>query len=185
MNQVLPPIHLACLDDELRYNHSLIAIKNSVACATNGVILVKLNLKETATLLSQEDLINMEGKHIHMKTWAEIFKADRLEFHDTHIEFEGKGIKKTYYYETPQGQFFNLDSIIEDIREAGTEAKDLMAFSPKQIDILAKIFQDDVIHFSFSPGGKGTIAFPYEHSGMFAVIMPVATEGVSRYYFRN
>jgi hypothetical protein len=185
MEQFLPPIHLACYEDEMRRNLALVEVRNSVACASNGIILVKIDLIETAPLLSEQDRENMEGKYIHMKAWAEIHKADTLLFHDTHIEFSGNGIKKTYYYENPQGQFFNTDTIVEDIREAGVEAKEMLCFNTKQIAILSKIFKHEVIHFSPSPGFKGVIAFPFESSGMFAVIMPISTEGVSRYYFRN
>ena len=33
---ILPPIHLACLDDKFSRNKSLIRIKNGIATATNS-----------------------------------------------------------------------------------------------------------------------------------------------------
>ena len=183
--QFLPPLHLACTEDEFNRNHSLIEILFGIASATNGHILVRIDLKnDTTCQLTQEDISNMEGKCIHMKTWAEIYKGDKLEFHDTHIEFEAKGIKKTYYYSTPQGQFFNIGSVVEGVISAGPEDKALVTYNPKLIGIIAKIFQHDSLNFSFSKGGQGAIVFPYEGSGMFAVLMPMDSNGVGRYYFR-
>jgi len=40
MEQILNPLHLACIADEFRYNLRLIEIKNNIATATNGMILV-------------------------------------------------------------------------------------------------------------------------------------------------
>ena len=163
---------------------SLIKVVNGIATATNGVILVKIDLRIT-TNLTDEDLSNMDGKHIHMKTWAEIFKCDELFFHDTHIDCHREGIQKTYYYSNPQGEFFNTETIVENIREAGESPKHLVSYNCKNLIILTKIFQSDSLHFSFTSGYAGTIVFPEQDSGMFAVLMPLMSEGLNRYYFRG
>lgn len=183
MEQKLRPIHLACVDDEMRYNMALIEVKNGIATATNGSLLVKVDLR-IACNLTDEDLINMDGKHIHMKTWAEIHKCDELYFHETHIDCHRDGIQKTYYYTPPQGEFFRTDSVLENIREAGEEGKRIITYNGSFLQILHKIFQHESLTFSFSAGGQGTIVFPYDGSGMFGLLMPMMSDNLNRYYFR-
>jgi hypothetical protein len=50
MEQLLKPIHLACSDDELRPNFQLIQIIGGIATATNGHILVSVDLKQQDAL---------------------------------------------------------------------------------------------------------------------------------------
>jgi hypothetical protein len=55
----LPPIHLACVMDEFRYNMALIEIKNGVASATNGHMIVNIELAKH-TDFSEDDLKKLE-----------------------------------------------------------------------------------------------------------------------------
>jgi len=181
MEQKLFPIHLACGDDEMRPNLLLVKIDNNIAMATNGHLLVKINLLETS-LLTTEDLKILNGKCIHKEIWKEIHKCDVLEINDKQIDCFKNGVKKTFYFAEPNGEFFNINSIVEEIKSAGEEAKRLMTYNPKMIEILHKIFQCETLHFSFSPGNKGTVVFPATE-GMFAILMPMESMTVNRYIF--
>jgi len=181
MEQKLKPIHLACGDDEMRPNMLLVKIDDNVAMATNGHMLVKINLLENSQL-SPEDLQILNGKCIHKEIWKEIHKCDVLEIQEQQIDCFKNGVKKTFYYSEPNGEFFNINSIVDEVRKAGEEKKRLMSYNACFIQILHKIFQTETLNFSFSQGERGTVVFPSE-TGMFAILMPVYTEGINRYIF--
>ena len=97
MEQQLKPIHLICTEDEMRPNMALIQIKNNVAYATNGHVLVKIDLQATSNLQKETlDIIN--GKYIHKEVWKEIWKCDVLEFEEDKIVCHKDGIKKIFEY---------------------------------------------------------------------------------------
>lgn len=181
--QFLKPLHLACSKDETRTNAQLIHIKNNIATASDGHLLVKIDLTKTSSL-DPEKLKFLENKHIHMEVWKEIHKCEFLEFDDDHIYCHNNGIKKTFEYSEANGSFFNSEQVIIDIKEAGEEPKRMMRYSPALINTLSKIFQDPHLTFSFSKDNKGTIVYPAPESGMFAVLMPVEILEVhNRYLF--
>lgn len=183
MKQYLKPIHLACGDDELRPNIALIEINNNIATATDGSILVKVDLTmNNNSELTPEQLKTINGKFIHREVWKEIFKCDFLEFDDQYIICHKDSIKKLFEYSEANGAFFNTNTIVEELKFTGGEEKEYIAYSPKYIAIIHKIFQHEQMIFSFSKKNKGTVVFPFEESGMFAVLMPrEATAG--RYLF--
>lgn len=178
------PLHLACSDDELRFNLMLIRIKNNIATATNGLILVKMDLSKT-TKLDIETLKMLDGKNIHKEVWKEIHKATWVQFFDDQIDCHKNGIKKTFYYSAADGELWDDKTIVLDVKEAGEEPKRIMTYNANLIKIIAQIFQEPQLTFSFSKNNKGTIVFPYEDSGMFAILMPIYQTGVSlnRYMF--
>jgi len=183
MEQILNPLHLACRADDFSPNQRLIEIKNGIATATNGHIIARVDLRENGQLTPEQiDLLN--GKFIDMEVWKECHKCDEVEVTEENIICHKNGIKKTFDFSVSQGQFFNIDSIIIDIANAGEETKRIMAFNSKYITIFEKIFDSAEITFSFSKGNQGTLVFPDDHSGMFGVLMPVLIDPIpNRYYF--
>lgn len=182
MEQILNPLHLACSDDDLRPNMSLIQIQSGIATATNGHILVRIDLKQIDAL-TPEQLEILDGKFLHKEVWKEIYKCDSVEFDDNGIYCHKNGIKKTFDYSNPNGEFFDTDSVVKDIKDAGEETKPQMLLNPTFITILQKIFQSNQLTFSFSKGNKGVLAYPHYDCGMFAVIMPLFLERVEPRYF--
>lgn len=81
MEQKLKPLHLACANDDLRPNMFLIEIKNGIASATNGSIVIKTELSQTS-LLTPEEIEILNDKYIHKEVWKEIYKCEFLEFDD-------------------------------------------------------------------------------------------------------
>ena len=177
----LAPIHLACLDDDNRPNFKLIEIKNNIATSTNGHIIVKVDLSMNGGL-TPDMLQILNGKYIHMEVWKEIQKCDSLQLDDDQIICNKKGINKIFEYSNPNGEFFKMENIIQDLKEKGEEPKRLMAYNPKFIDTIASIFKHEQLCFSFSKGNAGTFVFPFSGSGMFAVLMPIEC-AENRYFF--
>lgn len=182
MEQILNPLHLACIADEFRYNLRLIEIKNNIATATNGTILVKVDLTKTSNLLP-EQLKIFEGKYIDMEVWKEIYKCDSLEVDDEFIRCNKDGITKIFEYSLPQGEFFKTDSIVLDLKESGESPVLTVGFTPKSLTIVSKIFQSDTLVMNFNGIDKGVFAHGGVDSGMFAVIMPQRIENTNRYFF--
>jgi hypothetical protein len=123
-----------------------------------------------------------------MTAWKEIHNADYIVFHDDSIECLNDGIKKFYEYQNPQGEFFNLKTVIEDAVKDGSEAKEIIGFNPKYLTTLSKIFAHcggTQLVFSFSKGSKGAFVYPYNESGMFALLMPIIIEEPVRYVINN
>jgi hypothetical protein len=180
MTQQLKPLHLACSDDDLRPDLQIIQIKNGIASATNGTVLVKIDLEKTCEL-TPEDIQTLEGKNIHKEAWKEMHKCDLLQFDEEGIEVRTNGIKKRLFYQPTQTKIWDDDAIIESIRAAGVAQLSFVSYDPRLIQILSKIFQHDSLCFSFSPDNKGTICFPYQHSGMMAVLMPKVAEDITRW----
>ena len=175
MEQYLKPLHLACHADDMRPNFRLIEIANGIAQASNGHIIVKLALRETSQL-TEEQITMISGKYIDMEVWKEIHKCDQVDFDETTITCWKNGIKKMFEYGEPVGEFFKLDTVITQIRESGEDHVRAITYNPKLISIIHKIFQEDKLTFSFSPTGKGTVVFPYQESGMFAILMPMSCD---------
>jgi hypothetical protein len=181
MEQFLKPIHLVCVKDGAP-NMSLIEIFSGVAIATNGNILVTIDLKKTSPSIADEFINAIEGKFIHMEVWKEIWKCDELEADDANIYCWKNGIKKTFEYAEPNGEFFKITSLINEIKLNGEEAKKVIAFNPYFIAIIAKIFQETSLVFSFSKEYRGTVVFPSYDSGMSAILMPVMLMEEARYF---
>lgn len=178
----LPPLHLACSADELRPNLQLIKIKNNIATATNGHMIVKLDLS-LVTMFDVSVLEMLNGKNIHKEVFKEIHKCDSVQFFEDQIDCWNNGIKKTFYYSNADGELWDDNVIINEIKEAGEEPKRLMAYNPDYLNILQKIFKTKQLIFSFTAGKKGTLVFPEDGSGMFSVLMPIDVGAVNRYFF--
>ena len=182
MEQILNPLHLACIDDEFRPNARLIEVKNGIATATNSHIVARIDLRENGQLTPEQiELLN--GKFIDMEVWKECHKCDSLEVTETNIICFKNGIKKTFDFSISQGMFFNIDSIIIDISKSGAGEKEQVKYNGKFIAIFNKIFGTNEITFSFSKGNLGTLVYPNDYSGMFGVLMPIVTTVENRYFF--
>ena len=179
--QILKPLHLACGSGEEDPNNKLIGIKNNIATAYNGTLMVKLNLLLTSKL-HPEDVEKLNGKLIHAKTWKEIHKCDELTIAATSIGCEVDGIKKTYYFENSSEELFDHDGM-ETVRKKGEEKQRIVCYDPSQIEIISKIFQQDALNFSFSAKKGATVIFPASESGMMAILQPLEQVELNRYIF--
>jgi len=180
MEQQLPPMHLACMIDESRPNMALVQIKNGCATATNAHIIVRVDLRINTTFIEQFPCL--EGKYIHSEVWKDIHKSDAIEFAEDGITCHKNGIVKYFDYAIPNGEFFSIQSIIDEIKIKGETEIRLVTYTPKFIGIIQKIFNQNVLNFSFTANNGGTVVFPDENSGMMAILMPAFTEGVNRYF---
>lgn len=184
MKTLLNPIHLACRVDEFAPNKRLIEIRRGIATASNGIIVARIDLRAEFSGVDPEQLDLLDGKYIDMEVWKDIHDADKVTFTEDGIHCDKNGIGKSFDYSTPQGEFFNIDSIIITIRDAGESPKAYTRFNLKQLDLFRRIFDANEITFAHSHGNVGTLVFPDRYSGMFGVIMPILSdEKQTRYFF--
>lgn len=183
MRQIFKPLHLACGNNEEDPSTMLIGIKSNNATASNGKLMVKLDLTKTSSL-TQEDIELLNGKYIHKETWKSIHKCDDLEITDKAIHCHANGVKKTFYYEKPNAELWENDTVIT-VKEEGDANKRVICHSAAQIDIITKIFQDDCLNMSFSPKRHGTVIWTTKDSGMFAILKPEEQLELNRYLFMD
>lgn len=179
--QILKPLHLAAGSDEENPSTMLIGIRKNTATASNGNLMVKLDLTKTASL-SSEDLEILDGKYIHKNTWKEIHKVDELEITEKAIHCHVNGVKKTFYYEKEQSELWDND-VAQKTKEGGDANHRMICLSASQIQTIHSIFQQDSLHFSFSPKKGGVVIWPTNDSGMFAILAPEETMEMNRYIF--
>lgn len=184
-SKILRPLHMVCVNHVDTPNYSLIQIRRNNATAYNGSVMVKINLKE-ASGFSEDEIDILNGKFVHMEVWREMIDCEEFEILENQIIVHTDGIKKTLYYNDPVGDFFDMDDLLVDIKHAGEEKKRIMTYNTKHIALVQKVMGHDQLHFSFTKGGKGTIVFPHEDCGMFAVLAPIPNledAPINRYLF--
>lgn len=184
MIQYLKPLHLVCINDDFRPNCRLIEIKNGIAQATNGHMLIKIQLADNSEL-TPEDIATLNGKYIDMEVWKEAFKCEKLEITEEVIIVHKNGIRKMFDYSDSQGTFFNLDSVIETIKSKHSEGKEFIRLNARSISTIQKVFGESEIIFAFSEGDSGVLMYTRNDCGMFALLMPVMDDylAANRYFF--
>ncbi|MGE9312851.1 hypothetical protein ACLOAU_14480 [Niabella sp. CJ426] len=169
--KVLPPMHLACSDDELRPALQHIEIIDGIATATNAHILVQLNLKEYS-LLPEECIRALNGKLIHRDVWAEIIDADLIEVEDDVLHYEKGGIKAdvNIYCDL---KFPEYNAIVNSVANSIFDKKSFVCFNPKYIQIASKLFPSENLICRFYENNDMMIFFPSGQAKGYLGIMPM------------
>lgn len=169
--KTLPPLHLATSDDELRSALMHIEIVDGIATATNAYIVAQLKLSEYSTL-PDETIRALSGKLIHRDVWEEIMDADLLEVSEDTIHYEKGGIKADYDI-TCSLKFPDHKSIIDSVARSIFDKKSFVCFSPKWIQIAAKIFPSENLICRFYENNEMMVFFPSGDAKGFLGIMPM------------
>lgn len=179
----LPPLHLACMMDDMRPNMALIEIINGVASATNGHIIVKIDLNKHGHL-TKEQIEFINGKHIHMETWKEMHKCDVLNIDGEGLHITNKGITKNIDFSEPLGEFFKIQTVIDDVKLKGQNAVPCIGMNASFIEIIRKVFGTELLAFSFTGEGKGIVVIPTKSDMDYAwaMIMPIMLIEINRYF---
>lgn len=178
MNQFLKPIHFVCEENQYQPNYALIEIENNFATCSNGCVLFRYQLMDSA--LKPEQIAILNGKFIHMNAWKEIWKCDELDFDDEFIYCSKDSIKTRFEYAQPQGTLFGFDSIITEL--PGQTPTEMIGITSKIMTALIKAFDCTQLTLSFSGNDQKGIAVYSAEEGQtsYAVLMPVALNSTSR-----
>lgn len=169
--KTLPPIHLACSDDELRPALQLVEIIDGIATATNAHIIARMNLAAYSKL-DETTIQQLNGKLIHRDVWETLVDADIITVDGDNIHMDKGGIKATFDISTDL-KFPDHESIINAVARSIFDKKSFVAFSPKFIAIAAKLFPSESLICRFYENNDMMVFFPSGDAKGFMGIMPM------------
>ena len=169
--KMLPPIHLACSDDELRPSLQLVEIIDGIVTATNGSIIARMNL-EAYSKLDEETIKKMNGKLIHRDVWESIQDADIITIDGDNLHMDKGGIKATFDISTTL-TFPDHHTIISAVANSIFDNKSFVCFNPKLIAIAAKLFPSENLICRFYENHEMMVFFPSGDAKGFMGIMPM------------
>lgn len=169
--KMLPPIHLACADDELRPALQHVEIIDGIATATNGYIIARMNLAAYCKL-EDETIMKLNGKLIHRDVWAELIDADIMTVDGDSIHMDKGGIKANFDIRTDY-KFPDHHSIIDAVSKSIFDHKSFVCFNPKFIAIAAKLFPAENLICRFYENNDMMVFFPSGDAKGFMGIMPM------------
>lgn len=169
----LPPIHLACTDNELRPALQHIHILDGIATATDGRLLVQINLQEHSKL-KPDDLSFLDNLFIHMDIWSAIMNAEVLEIDSERIVCTKGGAVAEYSLKQPaEISFPEYKGLLKDIRIAATRQTDAFAISPKEMARIGKCLESSSLFFDFYGAEKAAVIYSALSDKRFAIYMPI------------
>jgi hypothetical protein len=169
--KILPPLHLATSDDELRPALMHIEIKKGIATATNAHIIAQLNLAEYSDL-TEECIKKLNGKLIHRDIWLSIIDAEVIEVTDDTLHYEKGGVRADVDISCTY-KFPNHKAIIDAVANSIFDKKSFIAFNPEYIAIAKKIFPSENLIMRFYENNEMMLLFPSGDAKGFVGIMPL------------
>lgn len=171
----LPPIHIACSDDELRPSLMHVEILDGIATATNAFIIARLNLAEHSKL-DDATIKKLSGRYIHRDIWHLLHDADSLTFDEVEgvITYIKGGVEAEIKLKTDvEIKYPDYNPIINKIANSKFGNKSFIAFNPEWITTAKKIFSTQTLIMRFyEQEGMFTI-FPSSDAKAFMGIMPM------------
>ncbi len=185
MNHILPPIHHACSTDHLRPAMNCILIDNGIAIATNAHIMVLINLR-VHSMLTPEQISNMNGKLIHMDTYQFLTQAHVINPSATQIHAVIKNSKCHFEYEPADLKFPDYKAVIKNYNTQPV-ASDGLGLNPSHMVTLKKVFGAASMGYQFMFYGeqKGMIIRPIGDKARYAVVMPMMMNGAEHAQFNT
>lgn len=171
MRKTLPPIHLACSDDELRPALNCVRVLDGIATATNAHLVAQMNLREYSSL-PEEAIKKMSGMLIHKDLWKELMEATLIEVNDqdNSIYYENGGVKATVSVDTDL-KFPDIDSVVKEIANQLFDKRSMVAFNPRWIMIAAKLFPSESLICRFYQDKSMMVLFPSGQAKGYVGIM--------------
>jgi hypothetical protein len=169
--KMLPAIHLACCDDDLRPALQHVEIIDGIATATNSFVIARLNLA-VYSKLDETTIKQLNGKLIHRDVWAELIDADIMTVDGDNIHMYKGGIKATFDITTDL-TFPDHESIVSAVAKSLFDKKSFVAFNPKYIALAAKLFPSENLICRFYENNDMMVFFPSGDAKGFMGIMPM------------
>lgn len=170
----LPPIHIACSDDELRHSLMYVEVLDGIATATNGHLIVRLNLAEHSSL-DEVTLKKLSGRFIHRDIWHLLYDAENIYFGDEEdvITYIKGGVEAQIRLKTDQEiKYPDYHSLINKVANTRFDKKSFIAFDPEWITIAKKIFGTHTLIMRFYEQESMFTIFPGGDAKAFIGIMP-------------
>jgi len=169
-SKYLPKLHLACAaDDSLSIPLQYIHIKDDIGYATDGHLAVAVNLKFHSGL-QPNVLEKLNGKYVHKNTWKKISDAVELTIENDEIVYVDGSIKAKFQYED-KVKYPDVMSLLQETIEQAPEETSLFGFTPKIMNIVVNVFDNDQIYFIKKK--NNFLAYPSVGSYQYALIVPL------------
>ncbi len=169
--KMLPPLHLASGDDELRPALGFIEIKKGIATATNAMLISQLNLS-VYSLLDDETIKKLNGKLIHRDIWESVMDAEEITVDENILHYK-KGSVKADYDISCDYKFPNHKVIIDAVANSIFAKHSFICFNPKWVEVARKIFPSENLIMRFYENNEMMVLFPSGDAKGFIGIMPM------------
>jgi hypothetical protein len=170
----LPPIHVACSDDELQHSLMHVEVLDGIATATNGYLIVRLNLAEHSSL-DDVTLKKLSGRYIHRDIWHLLHDAENIFFSDQEdvITYIKGGVQAEIRLKTDvEINYPNYQALINKIANTRYDSKTFVAFNPEWITVAKKIFNTSSLIMRFYEQEHMFTIFPGGDAKAFMGVMP-------------
>jgi hypothetical protein len=168
---MLPPLHLAAGDDELRPALQHIEVIDGIATATNAYLIARLNLSAYSNL-DDEVIKRLNGKMIHRDVWEQIADADMLSVEEDVIHYIKGGVKADFDIRC-DFKFPDYNGIINAVANSIFDKKSFICFNPDHVQIAKKIFPSENLIVRFYENNDMMLLFPSSDAKGFIGIMPL------------
>lgn len=169
--KILPPIHLACSDDELRPALMYVEVKKGIATATNAHCIAQLNLSQHSDL-DDVTIKKLNGKMIHKDIWSAISDASIISVDGDILHYERDEVRCDYDISCSY-KFPDYKNIINAVANSIFDKKSFVAFNPKLIAIANKIFPSENLIIRFYANNEMMLIFPSGDTKGFVGVMPI------------
>ena len=169
--KTLPPLHLACSDDELRPALQHIEIIDGIATATNAHVIARLNLS-VFSYLTDEAIRKLNGKLIHRDIWEVIQDATLIEVEGDRLHYEKGGVKADFDISTTY-KYPDHKVIIDAVANSMFGKKSFICFDPNLVVIAKKIFPSENLIMRFYANNDMMVLFPSGETKGFIGIIPM------------
>jgi len=175
----LPPMHLICSNDDIRFSLHLIQIKDGIATATDAHVLVRYDLKN---YINEEILAALNGKCIHKNTWIFLTKNYvhlRLIDNEVVLLHPDFGVIKLKVIED---KFCDYESIIKaayddnNVTELSTIGLNTELASKMQKVLQHGAFKSNHLIMRFMGKNKSMLCYNTGNTNAIGVIMPVMVD---------
>lgn len=172
--KILPPIHIACSDDELRPSLMHVEVLDGIATATNTHLIVRLNLAEYSNL-DDVTIKRLSGRYIHRDIWQLLHDADMISLSkDDIITYIKGGLEAEIRIKTDvEIKYPDYHPIISKIANSRFGNKSFIAFNPEWMTVAKKIFNSQTLIMRFYDQERMFTIFPGSDSKAFMGIMPM------------
>jgi hypothetical protein len=170
----LPPIHIACSDDEISHSLMHVEVLDGIATATNGHLIVRLNLAEHSSL-DDMTIKRLSGKYIHRDIWHLLHDAENIYFNNEGdvITYIKGGIEAEIRIKSEvEIKFPNYQELIRKIANTRFEKKSFIAFNPEWVTVAKKIFNTQTLILRFYEQENMFTIFPGGDAKAFMGVMP-------------
>lgn len=185
IDSCLPPLHLACSNDDRRPAMNCVWINAGIAYATNAHVLAVFDLK--GSTLSKDNIEYLHGKLIDKNVWKLLCKSHIKEVTKTGIVVNGEYATIEYGFCDPDMKYPNVILVLNEHLSKLLEPISIFGFDPKLLKIAADIIGGTrLIYHRYGKSGGTFVRKADSEEKLFVLIMPLSysDDDASKFNFK-